>query len=84
MKNANPCPKCNAHEMSRIPGGFGRVGRSVQYGPTAFTSIRISRYVCVKCGYTEEWIDDENELKKVTRNFGSIEFDDDEIANDGS
>ena len=66
MKNTKICPKCNAAEIVRFDGyvgGYGE-GNYLLTGLTALSAVKINRYVCCSCGYTEEWIDRE-ELEKV-------------------
>ena len=62
MKNSKVCPKCNSNDILRINGstrGYG-AGNNILIGLTIFSSVNVNRYVCCKCGYTEEWIDEED------------------------
>lgn len=39
--------------------GQGR-GHNIQLGWTNFSAVLVHRYVCGRCGYSEEWIDKED------------------------
>jgi len=45
-------------------GAYG-AGNNLMLGATVFSAVNVNRYVCLSCGYSEEWIDKE-ELKKVS------------------
>lgn len=45
-------------------GAYG-AGNNLMLGSTVFSAVNVNRYVCLNCGYSEEWIDKE-ELKKVS------------------
>lgn len=59
MKYKKICPKCNSKDVIRIHGTEGgyRVGNQIRLGLTNFSSVLVQRYVCMECGYTEEWIE---------------------------
>ena len=69
MKNTKLCPKCSAKDIIRVEGYTGghksvEAGRNViMTGLTLLSSIPVTRYVCGACGYTEEWIDDPEDLE---------------------
>ena len=59
MKRGQGCPKCNGIDILRIEGsvkGYG-AGNNIPIGVTIFSYIKVPRYVCCNCGYSEEWID---------------------------
>ena len=62
MKNTKCCPKCNGKEILKVPGKAGAygVGNNIQVGWTNFSAVLVDRYVCCKCGYSEEWINIED------------------------
>ena len=66
MKLTRVCPKCGASDIVRIDGYTGPygTGNNVMTGKTIFSGVNVNRYVCLRCGYTEEWIDRED-LEKV-------------------
>lgn len=58
MKYHKTCPKCNGKDVICIygtEGGYG-LGNHIRLGVTNFSSVLVQRYVCMECGYTEEWI----------------------------
>lgn len=59
MKNTNTCPKCGKHDIVRFDGfaeAYGS-GNHVMTGSTVFSAVNVNRYICLSCGFTEEWID---------------------------
>jgi len=72
MKQTNVCPKCNSHGIIRIPGIAGAYGsgNNIPIGKTIFSAIKVTRYLCGHCGFSEEWIDDPGDLEKLKDKFG--------------
>lgn len=68
MRNTHRCPKCGETRLIYIPGKAGAygTGNSIMTGMTIFSAVLVNRYVCCRCGYSEEWIDpsDLAQLKK--------------------
>ena len=66
MKNTKKCPKCASADIVRIGGFTGPYGsgNNVMVGASIFSAVKVNRYVCCTCGFTEEWIDTD-ELGKV-------------------
>ena len=62
MKQSNICPKCQSTDIICVPGKAGAygVGNNIQLGWTNFSAVLVHRYVCGRCGYSEEWIDQED------------------------
>ena len=58
MKLTRVCPKCGASDIVRIDGYTGPygTGNNVMTGKTIFSGVNVNRYVCLRCGYSEEWI----------------------------
>ena len=70
MKNGGGCTKCGSREVLRVPGevgGYG-AGNNLRVG-NPFQRVTVTRYVCVDCGFVEEWIDDEDDLRKVAERY---------------
>ena len=61
MKNSKSCPKCNGTDIVVIKNDGhpeGPAGNNIMCGPTRISSVvKIERYICCGCGYTEEWVD---------------------------
>ncbi|WP_278281159.1 hypothetical protein [Clostridium sp. BSD9I1] len=34
-------------------------------GMTIFSAVKVTRYLCCDCGYSEEWIDDKKDIEKI-------------------
>lgn len=66
MKTTKICPKCRSNDIVRIDGSAGAYGsgNNVILGATIFSAVNVNRYICCRCGYTEEWIDRED-IEKI-------------------
>lgn len=67
MKNLKECPKCFSENIVRFDGfeSTAGIGNSLKVSNNIFSlTVRVNRYVCCNCGFTEEWIDKE-ELDEV-------------------
>jgi hypothetical protein len=74
MKNANACPKCQAKDIIRIPGWVGGYGSGNNIPVKTFSLgmsgwVPVARYVCSRCGYTEEWIDNKDDIEKLKKKY---------------
>jgi len=70
MKNSQRCPKCDHTEIIRvegIQGGYGSGNVIPTGGFTIWSSIKVTRYVCIKCGFCEEWIDSTQDLQRLLK-----------------
>ena len=68
MKTSEKCPKCAGKDIFVIKGSAGPhgSGNNIMVGISIFSAVGVDRYVCGRCGYTEEWIAREN-IEKVRR-----------------
>ncbi|MBQ8589674.1 MAG: hypothetical protein IJ486_04400 [Firmicutes bacterium] len=72
MRDSKKCVKCGSERVVCIPGNVGSYGsgNNIQIGLTTLSAFPVGRYICVDCGYAEEWISKatlkqvEEELKK--------------------
>jgi predicted nucleic-acid-binding Zn-ribbon protein len=64
MKNTKKCPKCSSSSIKRFESEVGAFGVG-NYIPVGMKSVPVNRYVCLQCGYVEEWIDSASNLKKI-------------------
>ena len=66
MKLTKICPKCQSADIVRIDGYTGPYGsgNNIMTGKTLFSAVNVNRYVCCRCGYSEEWIDTQD-LEKI-------------------
>ena len=70
MKNTGLCAKCLSADVIRIEGdarAYG-AGNNIQTGLTKFSAVLVHRYLCCRCGFTEEWIDKED-IDKLKRTY---------------
>lgn len=68
MKINNKCPKCNSSDIIRVNGstrGYG-AGNNIMVGMTIFSAVKVNRYICCCCGYSEEWID-KDDIAKIKK-----------------
>ena len=72
MKNTATCPKCGKKDIVRVDGmnGFSSNWHAIRMGMMSANSIPVTRYVCVNCGYVEEWIDVLEDREKIKERFG--------------
>ena len=68
MKNTRKCPKCGGSDIIFVPGSAGAygTGNNIITGHTIMSAVPVDRYICTRCGFSEEWIDLEymDKLKK--------------------
>ncbi|MGA7789374.1 MAG: hypothetical protein WCA56_14550 [Xanthobacteraceae bacterium] len=73
MRNSKTCSKCQSSDIVRIPGkhyGFG-AGNIIKTGFGTIGAIKVTRYLCASCGFSEEWIDSPDDIAKLKRQFAS-------------
>jgi hypothetical protein len=73
MKESMTCPKCaSTTDVVRIPGSTGTTATgSVLYtGLTTASVARLTRFVCCKCGYSEEWLEGSAALGSLKAKYG--------------
>ncbi len=61
MKQSKICPKCSGRNILLIPGNadaYG-VGSNIRVG-AIHAAVKVHRYLCCDCGYSEEWIEKED------------------------
>ena len=67
MKNTKSCPKCNSTDILRIPGQVGAYGsgNNISVGWTIFSAVKVTRFLCADCGFSEEWIESLSDVEKL-------------------
>lgn len=70
MRQVKCCPKCESNKLIFIPSKAGMygTGNNIMVNVTLSIAVRVHRYVCEACGYTEEWIEAED-IKKLKQHF---------------
>ena len=73
MKTSGQCTKCGSSGILRIPGQAGAfgAGNNIPAGRTIFSSVKVTRYVCALCGYSEEWVESRSDLQKLREKYKS-------------
>ena len=72
MRKTRTCVKCASKRVVRIPGNVGTygVGNNIHLGGfSVYSAARVTRYLCVECGFSEEWIDDFVARKKIEAKY---------------
>ena len=59
MKISKQCPKCKSTDICRIGAGGG----NAYY--LGLKHVLPYRYICCKCGYTEEYIETAEDIMKI-------------------
>lgn len=73
MKNTKHCPKCGSFNVVRVPDNPSRHASGNNIYTSTFTLIKkipVIRYVCVNCGYTENWVENGQQREEIKRAFG--------------
>jgi hypothetical protein len=72
VKYGNPCPKCHATNIVRVPGGPGGYGSGnyIAVGFWLTSAVPVTRYVCLGCGFIEEWVDNPRDLARLADKYG--------------
>lgn len=62
MKHSKKCPKCLGENILKIetPPMKYRYSAQIPVGITVFSAVSVPRYICCTCGYSEEWINEED------------------------
>jgi len=73
MKNSRTCSKCKSTDIVRIPGMTGAygAGNNIFTGRTVFSAVKVTRYLCAACGFSEEWIDSADDIAKIKAKYAS-------------
>ena len=72
MKNTHACPKCGGREIVRVPDNPGRHASGNNIYTSSLTLLRkvpVIRYVCLRCGYVENWVEQRGQLEEIGRAF---------------
>lgn len=70
MKKSKKCPKCQSADIIRIPGSVGPygVGNNIRLGMWRWP-VKVTRYLCASCGFSEEWINSSSDISKLKAKF---------------
>ena len=73
MQKSGTCPKCQSKDIIRIPGEarpFG-AGNNIAVGATIFSAVKVTRYLCASCGFSEEWVDSAEDRANIKKKFST-------------
>lgn len=65
MKNTGKCAKCGSDAVIALDNNMGQQLTPVRI--SAFSVASTTRYICCDCGYMEEWISSDKDLKKLRK-----------------
>ena len=66
MKNTHQCPKCGSANIVKEDRNNSMSYNNyitVKHNWAKF--VLMARYICLHCGYTEEWVDNVDDLEKI-------------------
>jgi len=63
------CPKCGAKEIHIVDGNRTGISISLSWSRNTFANL----YVCVKCGYIEMFVEDEEDLPRIAERWRKFE-----------
>jgi len=66
MKNTKKCSKCQSTDIARIAG---QDRNQIFLGMSALNSALVTHFVCLDCGYSEEWIESKEDLERIRKKF---------------
>ena len=72
MKNTNICPKCGSRDIVRVPDNQMRYSSGNNIYTSRLTlagKVPVIRYVCLNCGYTENWVEQSAQRQELRRSF---------------
>ena len=72
MKKTGVCPKCGGADIVRVPGGVRSTMDNTQnFVIRGFQSAPVDRYICCACGFSEEWLREEDLEKAQLRGLAN-------------
>lgn len=45
-------------------------GNNIFLGLSIFSAVKVTRFVCLACGFSEEWIESKGDLQEIKKKFG--------------
>lgn len=73
MKNTGQCVKCESKDVIRVVQSWAHTSEYANViitDSTITNAVKVIRYVCGECGYSEEWIDDKRGIEKIREKYG--------------
>ncbi|MCB9308780.1 MAG: hypothetical protein H6567_01815 [Lewinellaceae bacterium] len=78
MKSTHCCPKCNCNEIAKVKGGAFK-GNLYNTISTGLNTIYLTRYICLSCGFTENYVEDTDDLEKLAKRH-RVDFENQEFV----
>ncbi|MGH7142593.1 MAG: hypothetical protein ACREJ2_00490 [Planctomycetota bacterium] len=71
MHTTGKCPKCGSQQILKIAGNkYPNGGLDfIQGGYTFLGTVFVTRYLCIDCGFSEEWVDDADARRTLMETF---------------
>ena len=75
MRNTSVCPKCGSKDITRIEGRIGAygMGNNILVGSSIIGAVKVTRFLCVDCGFSEEWVESKKDREKLKKRYGSVD-----------
>ena len=67
MRYSYQCPKCQSKEVVEVVGSSLNAYQKIPLTKWGMKSAVLDRYVCINCGYTEEYVQLNDSFKKTAR-----------------
>ena len=67
MRTSGSCAKCKSTDLVRIESPQDGSANVISTG--WFSAARVTRFLCAQCGFSEEWIEDKDELAKLVAKY---------------
>jgi len=64
MRFSYECPKCASKEVLEITGSDMNSFQKIPLNKWSIKNAVLDRYICIECGYTEEWVQLSESFKK--------------------
>jgi hypothetical protein len=52
-----------------MTGAYG-AGNNIPAGQTIFSSVKVTRFLCSGCGYSEEWVESPADIERLRKKYG--------------
>ena len=64
MQFTHKCPKCASYEIVKVEGTNMNQATMIPLTKWSFKQAILDRYICCRCGYTEEYVRRTDKFKK--------------------
>jgi len=68
---SNECLKCGSDELVQAPFVPGDAPH-ITVGERSLHQVAVPRYVCVNCGFIEQWVDHRQDLNRLKEEYGPL------------